>query len=215
MFSAPPGNNEHPGPARAELTRAGASLNLPLPDTSLSSGIPLAHGRISRDPPGNTSRVLSPAASPYCIIIFPPGSVLPGTAFHRASISLLAAGVLLLADVVAGAPLGFLTEGARIGGHGPGQGAVARLDAEVAGKVFLAVPGPRADRGRLGGVEDGGVASSMPRSTRRYSSGVFPSKTRPAALLAPRPSSSALAMGGAGPRSGGGPPARSAAQRTW
>jgi hypothetical protein len=52
---------------------------------------------------------------------------------------------LVLAGVVAGGPLGFLPEGAGegadVGGHGPGQGAVGGLDAEVAGEVILVVPG--------------------------------------------------------------------------
>jgi hypothetical protein len=56
--------------------------------------------------------------------------------------------------VVAGGPLGLLPEGAGegfgVGGHGPGQGAVAGVDAEVAGEVVLVVPGGGADRGRLG-----------------------------------------------------------------
>ena len=68
----------------------------------------------------------------------------------------------MLAGVVAGGPLGFLPEGAGegigIGGHGAGQGAVAGFDAEVPGEVAGVVPGPGADRGRLGRVEDGGIA---------------------------------------------------------
>jgi hypothetical protein len=88
------------------------------------------------------------------------------------------------AGVVAGGPLGFLPEGAGegagVGGHGPGKGAVAGLNSEVAGEVVLAVP-------RLGPVAGGSIApgtagapSSMPRSTRWYaSSGVQPPNTRP------------------------------------
>jgi hypothetical protein len=57
---------------------------------------------------------------------------------------------LLLAAVVAGGPLGFLPEaageGVRVGRHGARQGAVAGIDAEVAGEVVLGVPGGRADR---------------------------------------------------------------------
>jgi hypothetical protein len=57
---------------------------------------------------------------------------------------------------------GLLPEGAGggvgVSGHGPGQGAVAGLHAEVAGEVVLVVPGPGSDRGRLDRVEDGGVA---------------------------------------------------------
>jgi len=68
----------------------------------------------------------------------------------------------VLADVVAGGPLGFLPvgigEGVGVGGHGAGQAAVGGLDAEVAGEVAGVVPGGGADRWRLGRVEDGGVA---------------------------------------------------------
>lgn len=66
--------------------------------------------------------------------------------------------------MVAGGPPGFLPEGAGEGtgerGHGPGQGAVLWFDAEVAGEVVLVIPGGRADRGRLGCGEDGGIAVS-------------------------------------------------------
>jgi hypothetical protein len=80
---------------------------------------------------------------------------LPGAAFRRRP-------GLLLAAVVAGGPLGFppeaAGEGVRIGRHGARQGAVAGIDAEVAGEAVLGVPGGRADRGRPGRVEDGRVA---------------------------------------------------------
>ena len=60
--------------------------------------------------------------------------------------------------MVSGGPLGFLSEGADVGGHSPRQSAVAGLDAEVAGEVAGVVPGPEADRGRLGCAEGGWVA---------------------------------------------------------
>jgi hypothetical protein len=69
---------------------------------------------------------------------------------------------MVLAGVLAGGPLGFLPEaageGVGVGRHGAAHGAAAGFDAEVAGEVVLAVPGGRAGRGRLEGVEDGGVA---------------------------------------------------------
>jgi len=106
--------------------------------------------------------------------------------------------------VVACGPLGFLPEGigegAGVGGHGAGQAPVGGLDAEVAGEVAGVVPGGRADGGRLGRVEDGGVAIfDAAQYPLVLFLGVFPSKTWPAAVLpAPRPSSSALATSGGG-----------------
>lgn len=68
----------------------------------------------------------------YCRILFRAGFPLPGAAF---SPGLLPEGV---------------GEGVGVSGHGPGQGAVAGLDAEVAGEVVLVMPGGGADRGPLG-----------------------------------------------------------------
>ena len=64
--------------------------------------------------------------------------------------------------MVAGGPLGFLPEregeGVGVGGHGAGQAAVGGPGAEVAGEIARVVPGGGADGGRLGRVEDRGVA---------------------------------------------------------
>ena len=75
-----------------------------------------------------------------------------------------------LAGVVAGGPLGFLPEGVGEGvgvsGHDPGQGAVAGLDAEVAGEVVLVVPAPGPIAGGSIASRTAGSPSSMPRRTR-------------------------------------------------
>ena len=124
----------------------------------------------------------------------------------------------MLAGVVAGGPLGFLPEGAGegvgVGGHGAGQAAVGGIDAEVAGEVVLGVPGGGADRGRLGRVEDGGVAffDAAQHPLVRFL-GRVPVEDPAGGGLAGRRGRvpPPWRRAGAGPRSGGGPPAGSAA----